>query len=253
MILPSTYIRPSISSPNEPRIKTPSHRYAPSFGKTWNRHRTEARVFSTNRTKKTGWYQLPNPAILWSFEFLHFQDDELMKAVTFLLLQLVGIALAGGAIMAVSEPTNAHGLAHGLFSTMQIGGSGVERHGSVLLFGWLLGLLVVGVIVTGFAIGLQRGERVGPLRNALIAGALVYGALFSALVLAYLKYIQSEDLPGLFGFPLPTAIMLFALWPMPVFFIVLYVYGFDRYIVTVEDLKEFRVILRRRREREDSR
>ena len=176
---------------------------------------------------------------------------QFVKTTTLLLLQLLSIALVGGAIIAIPEAPNANGLTHEVFSTMHSGGSGLKRHGSVLLLGWLLGLLVVGVIVTGLALGLQRNERVGPLRTALTVGAIVYGAILSALFLTYLKYIQAEDIPQLFGFPLPTAIMLFALWPMPVYFIVLYVWGFDRYIVTPDDLKRFKEILYRRREGDD--
>lgn len=173
-----------------------------------------------------------------------------MKTTSLLLLLLLSIALVGGAIIAIPEPPNTHGQAHEVFSTIHVGGSGLERHGSVLLFGWLLGLLIIGTIVTGFALGLQRNERVGPLRTSLTAGAIIYGVLFSFLFLTYFRYIQGEDTPQVFGFPLPTAIMLFALWPMPVYFIVLYVFGFDRYIVTSHDLERFKETLYRRRKRD---
>ncbi|AWT59000.1 MAG: hypothetical protein DF168_00172 [Candidatus Moanabacter tarae] len=170
-----------------------------------------------------------------------------MKTTSLLLLLLLSIALVSGAIVAIPESPNNHGQAHEVFSTIHSGGSGLERHGSVLLFGWLLGLLVVGTIVTGFALGLQRKEKVGPLRTYLTIGGIIYGVLFSVLFLTYFSYIQGDETPQLFGFPLPTAIMLFALWPMPVYFIVLYVWGFDRYIVTSQDLERFKETLNRRR------
>ena len=53
--------------------------------------------------------------------------------------------------------------------------------------------------------------------------------------------------PLIGSFPLPTAIMLYGLWAMPLVFVVLYVVKFDRWIVTEEDMTRFREIVESRR------
>jgi hypothetical protein len=40
------------------------------------------------------------------------------------------------------------------------------------------------------------------------------------------------------GFPAPTAWMLSAIWPLPALFVAFYALGFDRWVVTPQDLAE---------------
>lgn len=70
-------------------------------------------------------------------------------------------------IMSVPEPPNGHGIPHEAYSSMQVGGYGMARHSDVLWLGWVLGLLVIGLVVGSSALGVQRYDRIGPLKKPL--------------------------------------------------------------------------------------
>lgn len=134
------------------------------------------------------------------------------------------------------EVGDGHGFAHPLIQGMQRGGPS-SRHDAVLWLGWALGGTLVVLFVSLLALG--AGSRAG-LRGLgwpLALGGLLYAASWTALVVSYTGYAAGSA-ATFAGFPLPTAWMLFALWPVPLFFVALYAFGFDHWIATPEDLAE---------------
>ncbi len=163
---------------------------------------------------------------------------------------LLGLALVLVIILSVGETTNSHGFNHETIPQLQQGGSGWGRHGRLLWAGLAFGLLQIFFYVACLALGAQRQGQLGPLKWPLLIGGLIYSAIYSAMILAYRTYAAELDHSLVWIFPLPTALMLFGLWPAPALFIVLFIWGFDRWIMRPEDHERFRQIIAARRQRE---
>ena len=143
-----------------------------------------------------------------------------------------------------------HGFTHAEFETMNAAGPGAERHEKVLWLAWAFGMLEIVFFLTCLAFGGRKAGKVGPLARPIVIGGVVYAAVFTLMVLSYRGYMN-EDTHALFlGFPQPTAWMLYGLWVFPFFFLLLYIFIFDRWTFTDEDLARFHEILAQRRANE---
>ena len=117
--------------------------------------------------------------------------------------------------------------------------------------GWVLGALEIVFFVGCLSFGISQRHR---RRSAFLVGGLIYLAVFTALVVANVSY-AGDDQPSLFlSLPVPTAWMLYALWPAPLFFMAWFWINFDRRVLTPKSMERFRQIVeenRGRREGED--
>lgn len=148
---------------------------------------------------------------------------------------LVLLCLVLGAAMLRPNPASKHGVAHPRIGSMQVGGDAARHDGAVWL-GWLYGTLQFGLFATTLTLGLRK-RRAGLGTIAAIGVALA--CMFAAVMFVYATN-QSDSSPDLWwGFPPSTAVMLFALWPLPTLFIVVYIAMFDRWFLAPEDLEEF--------------
>lgn len=164
-----------------------------------------------------------------------------------LLLALCAVVVY---VILLPAPPGAAGTVHPVYETMQRGSAGTSAEGPVLAAGWIFGLLQIGFFVALLALGARRHERLGAIRTALLVGLGLFGAAFSAMVLAYEGYVDGAAGAELvLSFPRPSAWMLYALWPIPLYFLVLYVARFERWILPDRELETFQRIVARRRER----
>ncbi len=172
-------------------------------------------------------------------------------AIFAVLVALCAVVLV---LALVEEPADSRGIDHPEYQTMRQGGS-TDRHDSILFWGWLYGTLSIVLFVGLMALGLRRGGKLpagsGP---ALLAGLVLFALVFAMLVLSYRAYIAPGAERTLFwSFPRPSAWMLYALWPVPAVFAVLYMRYFDRWVLSDEDLAGFeRLVARSRRDRESA-
>lgn len=168
-----------------------------------------------------------------------------------LLATLLGLLAAILAVLLAAallpEPPGAAGQPHAAFATMRHGGPAAERTGWVLGLGWALGALTIATFATAFALGIRGREGLGPLRRPIVAGALLYEICWIAVVSSYRAYAGDPDVPILWGFPLPTALMLYLLWPFPLLFGLLWVRAFDGTVLDDDALARFRARLDARR------
>ena len=83
-------------------------------------------------------------------------------------------------------------------------------------------------------------------------GGLLYVVVFTVMLFAYRDYLQRPDQPLVGSLPAPTAVMIYGLWPMPIYFMFVYMLSFNRTILTPEDMQAFEelVAARRRRQQE---
>lgn len=176
-----------------------------------------------------------------------------------LAFALFAAALALGALFAaallIPEAAGGQVAVHPDHPTLLQGGSGAERHGPILWLGWGVGTLEILLFVAFLALGARRGASLRGLGKPLLWGTAAYLAVWTWLILAYRGYASraGDADPSLFlALPAPTAIMLYVLWPVPVIFVVFFVAGFRRWVLTEEDQAAFERLVARRRAREAS-
>ena len=150
----------------------------------------------------------------------------------------------------IAEPADSHGFPHPDYPTMEQGGCGLERHGPILWLGWIFGVLEILFFVAAMALAARKREDLRGLGKPLLWGAVAYLAVWTLQVVAYRGYMTDPD-PALFlAFPAPTAVMMYGLWGVPIIFMALYFFGFDRWILTDEDVEEFERLLAAKRDAE---
>jgi hypothetical protein len=156
---------------------------------------------------------------------------------------LLGLVLASAALLfaasAVPEAPGATASAHPGLPTLLGGGDGA-RDPRILAVGWAFGAVQIAFFAACFALGLARGGRLGPLARPLLAGLGVYEVLWAGLVASYAWTAGDPHARLWASFPLPTAWMLYALWPFPLWFAALYLRHFDTWFLNEADLERFR-------------
>lgn len=175
-----------------------------------------------------------------------------MKLFWLLWGLLISLCVAMALILMFDQPDQAHGFNHPEFATMQRGGPGLDRLAGLLWLGWLFGILEIGLFVCCLAIGVRRGGELGVLKKPILVGLVLYCAIFSLLISSYRSFAEQGSGELIGSFPWPTAIMLYGLWPAPLFFLGLYIWSFDRWICTDKDIERFQKILQARHEREEN-
>lgn len=150
----------------------------------------------------------------------------------------------------VGAPAGAAGGDHPIYPSMSAGGPGEAKHERVFALGVAFGVLEIVFFSACLALGASRGERVGRLAVPIAIGAVLHAGTFLALVAAYRSYLTSEDPTLWLGLPAPTAVMMYGLWGIPMYFIVLYYVSFDKYVFSDADLERFNAILEKRDRRE---
>lgn len=136
-----------------------------------------------------------------------------------------------------------HGVTHAEYETMQAGGDGAARGGTIIWVGLAFGLLQIAFFVTAIAFGGRKANRVGPLRTPIILFGLIYAAVFTAMVIAYRGYTETAN-PALYlNLPAPTAWMMYGVWGFPLVFMFLYLARFDDWTFTDADLERFKALV----------
>jgi hypothetical protein len=171
-------------------------------------------------------------------------DRRLERTLLALLLAMCALVAC---LFLLDEPPASRGFAHPEVATMERGGDGADRLGSVLWLGWGLGLLEIGFFVALIALGARSRGGLRGLGRPLWYGLAAFAGLWTALVLGYRSWVLAAPDSLWLALPSPTAIMLYAIWPMPVLFIGLYAMGFSRWIYTEEDRRRFEALLSQRR------
>lgn len=160
---------------------------------------------------------------------------------------LIAISVILAAAFSLSEPTTVYNLIHDVYPTMRRAGAGVERPVPELWIGWAFGSLQIALFVALLALGTWKHVKRSGLGSWLLVCGALYLLVWALLVVTYVRYRGGIDVALVLEFPLPTAIMLFVLWPFPLVFILLYTFGFKRWIFTDDDERTFQRLLSERR------
>jgi len=154
-------------------------------------------------------------------------DGATRIAIGLLAATLLSAALLGLAAW-IGEPEAARERPHSEIVGMRHGGDGAALTGPLLAIGATFGLVQIAFFGLCFALGVRRREGLGPWRRPLLLGLAAFAIVWLLLIGSYVGYLHDPaGTARLLGFPLPTAILLFGIWPLPVVFAVLYLRHFD--------------------------
>ena len=143
------------------------------------------------------------------------------------------------------------GQIHEEINTMLIAGSGTARGAHMQAISYVYGALILAFLVCCLLLGLRRKNGVGRGGKLIIGGAVLYFVCYAAMMLSYGRYLTAGSLDTFGALPVPTAWMLYAIWPAPFVFLALFVFGFRRFVWDDESEREFQRILADKRAAEE--
>ena len=172
-----------------------------------------------------------------------------MRLVPFLFATALAMCLVVGMALLIPEATGEHGFVHPDHASMSKAPPSLERHAAVLWFGWGFGVLQIIFYMGMMALGARKGVDLRGLKWPIIWGGLAYAVMWTLVVVAYTSY-RTDDAPSLFlTLPLPTALFVYGLFPLPVIFVIYFCVGYKRWILTDEDLQAYKDLVADRRAR----
>ncbi len=164
------------------------------------------------------------------------------KTLSVIILAIAVIVLA----IAVSPALDGEGGApHSSYSSMRQGRAAEAISARHLALGWAFGASILAAVGALVAFGARQRGRLRGLGPALVAATLACVGVWTWLVIAYRGFAAGETTPWL-GFPHPTALMLFVLWPGSAAFAALYALGYERWVLTQEDRRRYEELLAER-------
>ena len=158
-----------------------------------------------------------------------------------LFLMIVITCVLCGSFYFLEAPQGIAGYPHPSIKSM-LQGQPPPSGSPIILLGWLLGTLTIGIEVQFMKMGVKASKKA---LTAINLGGLLQILCWTMLVGSY--YIETSQLNnGLWGMPISSQLLLLGMWPLPVVFIILYVRKFDQWIFTKEDEKVFQALLEKR-------
>ena len=188
-------------------------------------------------------YSLVAPPSLPTFsdKWIHFAEYTIFGL---LLATCLVIAL----IILIPETPGGKAFDHPDHSAMLQSPDGMERHRRIMWLGGIFGILQFCFATSLIALCLNKQGRLKIFKTPLIICMLLCITVFVSMMAAYMVYARDGSGPLIGSFPLPTALMLYALWPIPILFVIVYIMYYDKAIFTAEDEKKFQALVRSHRE-----
>jgi hypothetical protein len=162
-----------------------------------------------------------------------------------LLAVLVAIATLFVVFAFLPAPAGSGAAAHPEYPAMLVGGDG-DQGRVALALGWLLGALEIALFSLLVLIGGGRRALDRGLLQPVVRGSIVYLFVWTFMVAGYRAWLAGQSGASLLGLPLPTVMLIFVLWPLPVFYVVLYVCYFRHFVYDDADAARLREIIRAR-------
>ena len=169
-----------------------------------------------------------------------------MKISWLLFGLLIAICLVLVILLFIGEPPESKPFAHPKHESMLQAPDGMTRHGGIRYLGWVLGILQFCFFAFLISLCLNKQGRLKIFIMPLIVCTGLCIAAFSLTMSAYGTFAQEGSIRLIGSFPLPTAIMLYGLWPIQILFMLIYVKYYDKAIFTAEDQEKFNALVKSR-------
>ncbi len=176
-------------------------------------------------------------------------EIKIMKTSQWILLCLLGLGIVILLMLLSDPPIASTGKVHEQFNTMAHSGSSVTASSQVKWLAYFFGMGII--LIFGFAVsmGAKKYGRFGDIKKWLFIGVIAYLLVFTLLTFSYWNYTEDYQLNIFGGLPAPTALMLYGLGTIPIVLTIVYVTKFRNWILTEEEEKRFKEIVKRRNER----
>lgn len=163
-------------------------------------------------------------------------------------LLLFGLVLGAGLLLlfvVLGVPEVPQLQTHAEYPTLLEAADGAARIAPVWWIGAAFGLIQIGFFGACFALGMRRKGALGRMGPGIAVGVALYAAVFALLLFADRAYLADPSAaPIVWGFPAPTAVMLYLLWPVPLWFLWLYLRHFDEQGLDAAEMERLRRIAR---------
>lgn len=153
------------------------------------------------------------------------------------MIAAITMALIIGAAYFMPDLSTVQGSIHPEFASMQRGGEATT--GSTLWIGWGFGIAAVVLIFSMLSLGVARKRSFRGAGWPLIGSFLASIATWTGVIYAYGGFVSNPQQDLLFGWPLPTGLMLFVMLPAMFLVNVVFVVFFPKSILTDEDLRKY--------------
>lgn len=166
-----------------------------------------------------------------------------MRLFPILFLVLLGFLVLIIALWHIPEPTHTKGHTHPKYETMQKSGTNQITNPTVKWLGFGFGLFTISLLCFGVFIGARKNGQLGSIKNWLVFGTIAYFMAYSLMVWSYWNYVSGSNTETyFFHFPAPTAWMMYAVFFTPCIFACIYILGFNKWVLTPEDMERFHQI-----------
>ena len=175
-----------------------------------------------------------------------------MKAIHLFFVILLVLAALAVTISLIEAPPGATGTAHATIAGMRQVDDARGRAEPVFVLGTIFGIMIFAAVLSTIYIGVPEAYRSRTFKLGFsLCGSLLMVS-WIGLVWSYHCYLDDPMAVSFFlGFPAPTAWLIYAIWGVPVSFIVLYVYGYDRWIFPPQAEEKFNQLMAQRSEDAD--
>jgi len=124
---------------------------------------------------------------------------------------------------------------HPSHAEMQIAGEAAAADADLVPFGAAVGCLMVFVFTSCLLFGAGKNGRSANFLGIVAVLVILVVSVFLTMMSNVQGYLRGESVIIVGGFPLPTAQMLYGVWICPLVFLVVYVLGFNRWVMTDAD------------------
>lgn len=150
------------------------------------------------------------------------------------------------------EPAAVSGQLHPEFHSMLKSGTSVSSSPTIKWLSYFFGLGIFGIMGFMILIGARKKDKTITRKihaRILLSFVLIF-LVYSITVFSYWDYASTTTTSYFGGLPTPTSWMVYGIWFTPLVLVFIYIFKFDQWIISSEELRRFQEIVEKRRERE---
>jgi hypothetical protein len=164
-----------------------------------------------------------------------------------LMILIFAICIAMGvlltAILFADQIPGAGGSPHPTIPGMLIGGDGAARLEAIGMYGFLFQALLLLLICCLCALGVSARYRSRTFYAYITA---CYGFMFFVwwqMYFGHQEFMATGETNYFLGFPIATAWQMYGTWLCAIPLVLIYIFGFDKYIYTEQDEAAFEALI----------
>ena len=163
-----------------------------------------------------------------------------MRPYVVLLSILITLLLIIGVAQVYEPLSGLTGANHPNFKGMKVSPDNTDLHNHTKWMGYLFAMGLIAMFTTILIIGSRRASKNTGMFKGLVVFGIVYAFLFTMMILANWSYVNDPNHSFFWQMPKPTAWMIYVVWLSPLIVAALYVFNFERWVISPEDEAEIK-------------